>query len=97
MKFKTRLRVTFLTIIVLPLLLTALSFIVIGIYLMNVQQGVGFQEIDYSLMSENVQEFTSNTDRAYFTLLEQARTDSRKLDETREVLLERSRWTGLWK
>ena len=24
-------------------------------------------------------------------------TDSRKLDETREVLRERSRWTGLWK
>lgn len=85
MKFKTRLRVTFLTIIVLPLLLTALSFVVIGIYLMNVQQGVGFQEIDYSLMSENLQEFTSNTDRAYFTLLEQARTDSRMLED-REYL-----------
>ena len=35
MKFKTRLKVTFITIILLPLVLTALAFITIGIYLMN--------------------------------------------------------------
>ncbi|MBE5884557.1 MAG: HAMP domain-containing histidine kinase [Lachnospiraceae bacterium] len=81
MKFKTRLRVTFISIIALPLLLTSLSFVVIGIYLMNVQQGVGLQDIDYTMMTENVREFTSNTDEAYFILLEQARMDSRKLED----------------
>lgn len=81
MKFKTRLRVTFISIIVLPLLLTALAFFVIAIYLTNLQQGVGLQEIDYSLMTENVQEFTNNTDEAYYILLEQARLDSSKLED----------------
>lgn len=81
MKFKTRLKVTFISIIVLPLLLTAIAFVVIGIYLMNVQQGIGLQEIDYSMMSENVQEFTSNTDEAYYILLEQAQLDSSKLED----------------
>ena len=81
MKFKTRLKVTFISIIVLPLLLTAIAFVEIGIYLMNVQQGIGLQEIDYSMMSENVQEFTSNTDEAYYILLEQAQLDSSKLED----------------
>ncbi len=81
MKFKTRLRVTFISIIVLPLLLTIMAFVVIGIYLMNVQQGVGLQELDYSVMSDNLQEFTANTDEAYFILLEQAQVDSRKLED----------------
>lgn len=81
MKFKTRLRVTFISIIVLPLLLTAMAFFVIGIYLMNAQQGIGLQEIDYAVMTENVQEFTNNTDEAYYILLEQVRMDSRRLED----------------
>ncbi len=81
MKFKTRLKVTFATIIVLPLLLTTLAFLIIGIYLTNVQQGVQLQEINYAVMTENVQEFTTKTDEAYFILLEQARQDSRKLED----------------
>ncbi len=81
MKFKTRLKVTFVSIIVLPLLLTAMAFVVIGIYLMNAQQGIGLQEMNYNVMSENLQEFTMNTDEAYFILQEQARLDSRKLED----------------
>lgn len=73
--------VTFISIIVLPLLLTAIAFIVIGIYLTNAQQGVGLQEIDYSIMSENMQEFTNRTDEAYFILQEQAILDSSKLED----------------
>ena len=81
MKFKTRLRVTFISIIVLPLLLTIMAFLVIGIYLTNVQKGIGIQDMDYSLMSDSVQEFTSNTDKAYFMLLDQAKEDSSKLED----------------
>lgn len=81
MKFKTRLQVTFISIIVLPLLLTIIAFCVIGIYLMSVQKGVGLQEIDYTMMSDSLQEFTTNTDEAYFILQEQARLDSTKLED----------------
>jgi len=81
MKFKTRLRVTFVSIILLPLLLTIMAFVVIGIYLMSVQKGVGLQEIDYAMMSDSLQEFTANTDQAYFVLLDQARADSSKLED----------------
>lgn len=81
MKFKTRLRITFISIIVLPLLLTVMAFVIIGIYLLNVQQGVGLQTIDYEMMSENVQELTNNTDKAYYILLEQAKVDSTRLED----------------
>ena len=81
MKFKTRLRVTFISIIVLPLLLTIMAFVVIGIYLMSVQKGIGLQEIDYEMMSDSMQEFTTNTDQAYFVLLDQARKDSTRLED----------------
>ena len=40
MKFKTRLQVTFLMIIILPLVLTCLAFCGIGLTLMNVQRGM---------------------------------------------------------
>lgn len=40
MKFKTRLRVTFITIILLPLFLTAIAFCGIGLYLTSVQDGL---------------------------------------------------------
>lgn len=81
MKFKTRLRVTFISIILLPLLLTIMAFVVIGIYLMNVQKGIGIQELDYAMMSENMQEFVNTTDRAYYYLLDQAQKDASVLED----------------
>lgn len=76
MKFKTRLQVTFLSIILLPLILTAVAFLVIGIFLTNINQGVPLSSLDYATMSENVQSITENTDRAYDRLAEQAAKDS---------------------
>lgn len=57
MSFKTRLRVMFITIIVLPLILTSLAFCMIGLYLMNIQKGAppanngNIQDIVGSLIS----------------------------------------------
>lgn len=75
MKFKTRLRVTFITIILLPLFLTAIAFCVIGLYLTSVQRGLPAAEISY----ENMQELSETTDKAYAVLKEQARTDASML------------------
>lgn len=79
MKFKTRLYVTFITIIVLPLMLTTLAFCGIGLYLMNVQKGLPVAEFDYSVFSENMQEIVESTDKAFFMLREQAETDASRL------------------
>lgn len=80
MKFKTRLRVTFISIIVLPLILTVMAFVVIAIYLMNYTKGLGFADIDYSMMAENLREFTDTTDSAYGVLARQAEVDSSMLE-----------------
>ena len=81
MKFKTRLRVTFISIILLPLLLTIMAFVMIAIYLMNYSQGISLTDIDYSMMSENFREFTNTTDQAYYVLLDQVKEDSSRLED----------------
>ncbi len=81
MKFKTRLRVTFISIIVLPLLLTVLAFVTIAIYLMNVQSGERILQMDSLSMSENMQDFINVTDEAYFTLQEQVQEDASRLED----------------
>ncbi|MCM1112376.1 MAG: HAMP domain-containing histidine kinase [Muribaculum sp.] len=81
MKFKTRLQVTFLSIIFLPLFLTTMAFVVIALYLTNVRQGIGIREMDYAMMADNLQEFVNTTDKAYYVLLEQLRTDPLRLED----------------
>lgn len=81
MRFKTRLQVTFITIIVLPLLLTAMAFMLIGMYLMNVNQGFQFQELDYAMMSENVESYVEAADQIYEKLMEQARSNPARLED----------------
>ena len=81
MKFKTRLQITFITIVLLPLVLTAVAFIVIGIYLMNHQLGFHPQELDYAKMSESMQTFIEDTDNAYETLLSQKEEDASRLED----------------
>lgn len=71
MKFKTRLKVTFVTIVMLPLVLTIVAFLVIGFYLSNYQQGLPIREINYSMVTEDLQTFVSSTEEEYDLLLEQ--------------------------
>ncbi|MCM1118787.1 MAG: HAMP domain-containing histidine kinase [bacterium] len=85
MKFKTRLRVTFATIVFLPLLLTALAFCLIGIYLMNSQPGVIDQNMDIALISESMETFTGHANDVYRQLAQQAQQDVTLLED-REYL-----------
>lgn len=80
MRFKTRLRVTFITIILLPLFLTIIAFCGIGLYLTSVRGGPA-AELSY----ENMQELMEATDKAFVVLKEQARTDASRLAD-REYL-----------
>lgn len=79
MKFKTRLRVTFVIIIVLPLALIAFAFYGIGLYLMNVQQGLPMERMDYTFMSENMQEIVNSTEEIYLVLQKQVEADPSQL------------------
>ena len=79
MKFRTRLRVTFIIIIVLPLILTALAFCGIGLYLMNAQKGFPIVRLDYSTMTENMRQVADATDGVFFELKEQIETDPARL------------------
>lgn len=81
MKFKTRLKVTFITIILLPLVLTMIAYLTIGVYLMNMQQGYGIQELDYSMMSETMQSFVNTADKVYEFLQKEAKEEPIKLED----------------
>ncbi len=83
MKLKTRLRVTFASIILLPLLLSVMCFVVIAIYLVSANKGIDFTKLDYATMSDNMQEIVNATDDAYFILQEQARINPIKLEDKR--------------
>ena len=79
MRFKTRLRVTFVVIIVLPLALTVLAFFGIGLYLMNVQKGFPAVQPGYTALTENMQEVVDATDKAFFHLQDQIAKDPSRL------------------
>ena len=79
MKFKTRLYVTFATIVVLPLVLTALAFCVIGMYLTNVQKGLPLAKDNYMDVTRDMREIVETTDKAYFVLQKQAMEDPSRL------------------
>ncbi len=81
MKFRTRLQVTFFSIILLPLILMMMVFIAIVIYLTNVRQGIGIQEMDYGMIADNMQELVNATDKAYFVLLDQVKKDPHMLED----------------
>lgn len=81
MKFKTRLKVTFASIIFFPLFLSVAAFLMIEIYLMNLEKGFHLHELDYAMMSENMQEFISATDEAYDVLVKQSRIDASRFED----------------
>lgn len=81
MKFKTRLQITLLTIIALPLLLTVLAYCFIGAILVNYRQGHSIQEWDYSLMTESFESFANTAELTYGEILEQAEKDITRLED----------------
>lgn len=75
MKFRTRLWVTFAIMVIIPLVLTAAAFIVIGTFLMRSQTRNGFTEIDYSTMSDSMETVGAQTQAIYEELLFQLQED----------------------
>lgn len=66
MKLRTRLLITSLTIIILPLALTFIAFFCIGtVILRSNQNDFHIQTIDYSLMSDTVQSLCDITEEVF--------------------------------
>lgn len=74
-------KITFATIIVLPLLLTVIAFFMIGISLINAEKGRDITDFSFETIAENVKEFVNSADRIYNVLKKQASTDSSKLED----------------
>lgn len=65
MKFKTRLVITFLTIILLPLVLACTAFLGIGAYLSKEQEEYGLRNHDYSVLIDPAQASKSISDEIF--------------------------------
>ncbi len=79
MNLKTRLRVTFITIIVLPLVLISVAFLVIGIYMANFRKGYELRQMNYKAMSENAGDFVRAAD-SYEMILNPGSEDESRAD-----------------
>lgn len=86
MKFKTKLAITFLTISLLPILLSLLAFLAIGTALVwTSDQKYGIETADYSMMSDSIDAFSRRTDELFNRILQQTDTDPALLED-REYL-----------
>lgn len=86
MKFRTKLIITFLTVILLPLVLSGIAFVAIGATLIHTSDlSYGIEITDYSTMSDSFASFSDMTDELYRRLQETAEQDAGKLED-REFL-----------
>lgn len=81
MKFKTRLLVTFLTIVLLPLVLTAIAFVSIGGYLMNAQKEYGIVKFDYRTMADPAETFEQISDDIFTEVKQQILENRIRLED----------------
>lgn len=82
MKFRTRLQVTFITIIILPLVLTALAYCGIGFFLLyHSSPDLEFAKIDYSLMSDGIQSYGQITEEIYGQIKEELEQNPEKAED----------------
>lgn len=81
MKFKTRLLITSVVIIVVPLLLTAIAFMGIGIYIVNSEQGNGIPSINYSSSNYTIENYKNMTEEMMQEVKTQLQENSAKLED----------------
>ena len=82
MKFKTRLTITFLTIIILPVLLATVAFLGIAIYLAhNASPNYDIRENNYNIISDSISSFGELTDEIYYELQAQVGIDSTRFED----------------
>ena len=90
MKFRTRILITFLTIILLPLVLTVTAFLGIGYNLSKGKEEFGFQISDYNVWIDPAQTSRTMTDEIFYKVKEEMKINPFFL-EKKEVLDDISR------
>ena len=85
MKFKTRILITFLTIVLLPLVLTSIAFVSIGGYLMNAHKEYGIVNTSYTMISDPTQIFEQISGEVFKEVKDKIADDETKL-ESKEYL-----------
>ncbi len=85
MKFKTRLLVTSLTIVLLPLALTAAAFIGIGSYLLKTENENGIANVDYRMATDPIEAFVEISDEIFREVRKQTAAGASRLED-REYL-----------
>ncbi len=82
MKFKTKLAITFLTIILLPVMLSLVAFLAIGTVLIrSADESYGLETTDYSMMSDSIDAFSRGTDELFNMIWEKAKNDPARLED----------------
>lgn len=82
MKFKTKLAITFITIILLPVMLSLVAFMAIGTLLVrSVDQANGLETTDYSMMSDSIDAFSHGTDDLFNMIWGKAKQDPARLED----------------
>ena len=80
MKFKTRLLITSVLIIVVPLLLTAVAFTAIGIYIVNSEQDFRPEGSNYTFFTYTLENYNQITEDVILKISEQLRVDSSSME-----------------
>ncbi|MDY2699777.1 MAG: HAMP domain-containing sensor histidine kinase [Lachnospiraceae bacterium] len=87
MKFKTKLIITFLTMILLPLVLACTAFLFIGGYLVREQEEYGLQINDYNVLIDPTQASRMISDEIFLQIKNMLESNPSKLED-RETLSE---------
>lgn len=83
MKFKTKLIITFLAIIILPLILMVCSFFYIGMTIVhNSDLSYGIDNSDYSTISDSLSSFSGTTDELFAELSDTAVNSTFRLEDS---------------
>ena len=81
MKFKTRLLVTSIFIIVVPLLLSAVAFMGIGIYMVNSEQEFGAFDNNYTSFAYTLENYNQMTADVLQAVREQLEEEPSRIEE----------------
>lgn len=82
MKFKTRLLITFLTIILLPIILAVTAFLIIGGYLSKGQEDLGLRINNYNVWIDPAETSRHLSDEIFVEIREGLKQDSHLLEKT---------------
>ncbi len=82
MKFRTKLIITFLTMILLPLLLMLLAFLFIGVtFMRNSDLSYGIDNTNYGAFSDSLASFSETTEELFCSIAEAADADASQLED----------------